>query len=180
MVREPPLANERPTELELIQAPDHDWFPLDRPPKNPMVRLQALPVHPRTSKCVHARLLSVHAVVSVVPGSGEIRIPYLRRKDKGDFALFMDALVTELGDHPVRFTNVFMSDDEAAKAYDELDRYLDEVAPGMNDVNEVDDKKRLEDVLDGFTHEVEDWGRDTADTLVGTWDTSRERNSDHD
>ena len=47
----------------------------------------------------------------------------------------MDALVTELGDYPVRFTNVFMSDDAAAEAYDNLERYLDEVAPGMNDVD---------------------------------------------
>ena len=175
MVREPPLANERPDELVMKHAPERDWFPLDNPPEDPMARLQGLPVHPRTSKCVHARLLSVHAVIAVVPDSGEIRIPYIRRKDKGDFALFMDAVVTELGDHPVRFTNVFMSDDAAAEAYDELDRYLDEVAPGMNDVNEVDDKKRLEDVLDGFTHEVEDWGRDHADTLVGQWYPQRPR-----
>lgn len=180
MVREPPLANERPTELELIQAPDHDWFPLNAPPADPAVRLQALPVHPRTSKCVHARMLSVHAVIAVVPGSGEIRIPYIRRKDSGDFALFMDALVTELGDHPVRFTNVFMDDTDAAEAYDNLERYLDEVAPDMNDVGDMDDRRRLEDVLDGFTHEVEDWGRDDADTLVGQWDTDRERNNDHD
>jgi len=179
MVREPPLANERPTELELKNAPDHDWFPMDNPPSDPMARVQALPVHPRTSKCVHARMLSVHAVIAVVPGSGEIRIPYIRRKDKGDFALFMDALVTELGGHPVRFTNVFMSDSEGTEAYDNLERYLDELNPAMNDVDR-ENKARLETVLDGFTHEVEDWGRDVADTLVGTWDATRERNSDHD
>jgi len=86
----------------------------------------------------------------------------------------MDAVVTELGDHPVRFTNVFMDDDEATEAYNNLERYLDEVAPDMNDVD-AENRRRLEDVLDGFTHELEDWGRDHADTLVGTWDTSRER-----
>jgi hypothetical protein len=126
-------------------------------------------------------MLSVHAVVAVVPGSGEIRIPYLRRVEQGDFALFMDALVTELGDYPVRFTNVFMSDDAATEAYDNLERYLDEVAPGMNDVDRGD-KSRLEDVLDGFTHELEVWDgldSDPVNTLIGTWDTSRERNSDH-
>lgn len=176
MVREPPLADERPEELELEQAPDHEWFPLNAPPVDPAARLQALPVHPQTSKCVHARFLSVHAVIAVVPGSGEIRIPYIRRKEPGEFALFMDALVAELGDHPVRFTNVFMSDEDAAEAYDELERYLDEVTPGLNAANE--DRRRLEDVLDGFTHETEDWVRDDADTLVGQWDATRERGNE--
>lgn len=142
-----------------------------------MARLAALPVHPNTSKCVHARMLSVHAVIAVVPGSEEIRIPYLRRQDAGDFALFMDALVTELGEHPVRFTNVFMSDDAAAEAYDRVDRYLDEVAPDMNDVGDGDDRQRLEDAVDGFDHEVEHWRGpdDPVDTLVGEWDPTRSR-----
>lgn len=183
MVRNASHADERPTDLKFTKAPPTDWFPLDNPPENPVQRAGALPVHPDTSKCVHARLLSVHAVIAVVPGSGEIRIPYLRRKEQGEFALFMDALVTEIGeDKPVRFTNVFMSDDEAAEAYDRLERYLDRVAPDMNDVDRGD-KVRLEDALDGFEHELEVWGPDTrddpVDTLVGQWDPHRERNSDH-
>jgi len=186
MVREPPLPNERPTELELIQAPESDWFPADEKPANPVESVGRLPVHPDTSKCVHARMLSVHAVVAVVPGSGEIRIPYLRRVEQGDFALFMDALVTELGDYPVRFTNVFMSDDAAAEAYDALDEYLERLSRyDPKTVINQDDKARLETVLDGFNHELEVWEGDVSvdadpvDTLVGTWDTSRERNSDH-
>jgi len=64
------------------------------------------------------------------------------------------------------------------EAYDALDEYLDSVAPDMNDVDRSD-KSRLEDVLDGFSHELEVWDgldSDPVDTLVGRWYPHRPRN----
>lgn len=170
MPRNAPLPRSRPETLKLLRAPPEDWrHAPEEEGTDPSVawEYQGLPVHPDTAYCLHGRKLSAHAVISVVPNSGEVRIPYIRTKRKGEFAPFMDELVTRLR-NPVRFTNVFMSDSEAADAYDAMDHLFG--------VNRPDWAERLDKVLDRFDHEPEYWHDtwdDPADTLVGQWDPDR-------
>lgn len=168
MVGLPPYPDEKPDDLRLTRATDDEWFTPDDAPPTAEERLPRLPVGPGVTKVVHARHATAHAVVAIVPGSGEIRVPYLRRREKGDFKAIMNAMVDEFGIDRFRFTNVFMSDDEATRAYDLLDEYLADFF-GIEPMSREDDV-RLDEALRGFEHEVEDWEGEPVDTLVGRWE----------
>lgn len=167
MVELPPQADERPEELTLTRMHPSKYYTPEEAPEHAADRVPRLPVGPGVTKCVHARLLSAHGVLAIKPGSGEIRIPYFRRKDKGDFKRFMNTLVDEFDVDRFRFTNVFMSDDEADAAYDAVDEYFERL--GIDPIKREGDV-RLDEALNGFDHEVEDWGDEDADTLVGRWE----------
>lgn len=155
-----PIPDERPTDLRVAPAGPAEYYqhPDDGIPGR-------LPVAPDVRTVQHVRYLSVHAVVTAKPG--ELRIPYLTQKDAhaGDFAAFMDVLVDRFMPERIRFTNVFMEDDAAADAYDELNQLF-----GKDGAD-----RRLEDVLDSFTHDIEHWNGKPVDTLVGQWDPARNR-----
>lgn len=156
-----------PDDVRITVAPDADWWTPDDRPTTPIERVRALPVGPGVAVCLHAYHKTAHAVVAVRPGSGEIRIPYIRRKRKGDFKGLLDALVDQLDTDTVRFTNIFETDDEHEHAYHLANEFREEFGLPLLDI--PDDMVRIEDALVGFDTEYERWGDDDVATLVGTW-----------
>lgn len=105
----------------------------------------------------HARYRTAHAVFYPDTDANELRVPEITRREKGDFSALMDKIVEEIGCSRIRFTNVFLTGTPASTL-------MMEMAP--------DDAKPLDQVLDGFEHETENWecwDDQKADTLVGEW-----------
>lgn len=140
----PPLPEERPDDIRFLTAP---------PESLAGVTGFQLPRRSEDDAAYHARFKSVHAVV--VPSEGEIRIPYIRRKRKGEFSEFMDRLVETLGCTRVRFVNILTDDRPEVRA----------IRP--------DDGLMIKDAVRGFQRDDEEWDHYGEDgpvpCLVGDW-----------
>lgn len=125
---------------------------------------RVLPVHPDVDVAYSVEHKTASAVLTVIHGTGEIRIPTVARTDRGDFRELMDELVAETGHRKVRFVNYF------------------EPALWRETYGEIcpDDARRITDAVHGFDTEREVWqgfnpynGRsyDEKDVkcLVGEW-----------
>lgn len=91
------------------------------------------------------------------PRPGEIRIPFVRREEKGDFRTLIDSMVREFECRKIRFVNL--------QNYDILMRL------GFIPA----DSRPLEEVAVGFKREEESWVGENGEmkgpveTLVGYW-----------
>lgn len=117
------------------------------------VELNLLPVQ-NDEQAVTAHHETAKAVVDPVPG--EIRIPYVSREERGDFANLMDVLVEDLECKDVRFVAVDGPDRQTIR------RMLDLATP--------DDARTLKEAVHGFDEEEVDDYEEPVNTLVGTWD----------
>lgn len=103
---------------------------------------------------------SAEAVVQPTPG--ELRIPSIRRTDRGDFRGLMDALMSEVNRPTVRFVGVQHPDDP------------EELADAWGVVR-PDDARPLYEAVHGFDFDRIDYTHpdgtvEPCDTLVGEWD----------
>lgn len=92
----------------------------------------------------------------VEPVGTEIRIPYVSRDERGDFAELMDRLVDEVGYNRVRFVSIKKPDEP------ELTDLVDRLGP--------DDARNIEEAVHGFEEEpIHDY-QHVVQTLVGDWE----------
>lgn len=112
----------------------------------------------KPEKATRVRKETARAVIE--PYNDEVRIPYVRRDERGDFKALMDGLVDELNGH-TKYRFVAINDSE-------LHDLVMLAAP--------DDARHIKEAVNGFTeetlHEYEnDAGEiEPVNTLVGHWE----------